>query len=71
MLLRLTAVKGAVSRVAHAQEVALTTLLFIMATMMDSSVLWKYFAWNVLGFFNLTFRTYQITLLSLGKITRM
>ena len=45
--------------------------LFIMAAMMDSSVLWKYFAWNVLDFFSLTFRTRQIELLSLGKITRM
>ena len=47
------------------------TLLFIIASMMDSSVLWKYFAWNVLDFFSLTFRTRQIELLPLGKITRM
>ena len=47
------------------------TLLFIIAAMMDSSALWKYFAWNVLDFFSLTFRTRQIELLSLGEITRM
>ena len=63
--------KEAVSRVAHARQIYLRTLLFIMATMMDSSVLWKYFAWNVLDFFSLTFRTRQIEPLSLGKITRM
>ena len=49
----------------------LHNVLVIMAAMMDSSVLWKYFAWNVLDFFSLTFRTRQIELLSLGKITRM
>ena len=49
----------------------LTTFLFIMAAIMDSSVLWEYFAWNVLDFFSLTFKTRQIELLSLGKITRM
>ena len=49
----------------------LTTFLFIMATIMDSSVLWEYFVWNVLDFFSLTFKTRQIELLSLGKITRM
>ena len=46
-------------------------VLFIMAAMMDSSVFQKYFSWNVLDLFSLTFRTRPIELLSSGKITRM